>query len=54
MGADDFSLMAAIFAATCAFAAWFARRGGDARRDVALLGASGAAFGSLAAVLYAF
>jgi hypothetical protein len=53
MGQDDFAIMAAVFAGTFLFAALLARRGGNARADVLLIGGAGAAFGALSAVLFA-
>jgi hypothetical protein len=53
MAQDDFALMAAVFAGTYLLAACFAARAGNARRDVALMGGSGAAFGAIAAVMFA-
>ena len=53
MSADDLGLMAALFAGATALAAFFAWRDGNARRDVALMGGTGAALGAAAAVLYA-
>lgn len=53
MTPDDFGLMLAILGGTCALAALLGWRGGDARRDVALLGSSGVAFGTLSALLFA-
>jgi hypothetical protein len=50
---DDFALMCAVFAGTYLLAAWFGARAGNARRDVALMGGSGAAFGAVAAFIFA-
>jgi hypothetical protein len=50
---DDFALIAAVFAATFLLSALLGARAGNARRDVALMGGSGAALGALSALLFA-
>jgi hypothetical protein len=53
MTLNDIGLMAAVFAATYLLAAFFGARAGNMRRDVALMGGSGAVFGVAAAVMLA-
>ena len=53
MTQDDFALMAAVIAGAIAIAAFFGWRGGNSRADVALMGGSGLALGSVAGLLAA-
>jgi hypothetical protein len=50
---DDFAVMAAVFAGALLLAATLARRAGNARGDVALMGGAGAMFGAVSALLFA-
>ncbi len=54
MTSHDLALMAAILAGGWLFAAAFGWHGGDARRDVALLGGAGLSMATVAAALFAF
>jgi hypothetical protein len=53
MTQDDFALMAAVLAGAAALAAFFGWRAGNSRADVALMGGSGIALGTLAGLLVA-
>lgn len=54
MTLDDFAIMTALFAATFLFSALLGWRMKNARSDVALMAGSGAAFGGISLLLFAF
>jgi hypothetical protein len=54
MTGNDFALMMALIGGSVLIATFFAWRGGEAKRDLALLGGSGLTLGGISALMFAF